>query len=981
MRTKKERLRAYGGAAAIALLSGLAAAPLASAQTTAQAPAGAEEASTVDAVVVTGSRIKRPNLVSASPMTVVGGDEVKLQGATSIDSVLNRLPQFTADSNENGSNGSDGTARVNLRNMGSSRVLVLVDGQRMLPTEAADVNFIPSALVDRVDVVTGGASAVYGSDAVSGVVNFILRKNLDGLRLDAQYSLAQHTNDADYPRSLISQANYKLPSKHVTDGEKIDVNLAIGMNAPSGKGNVTFYVGYREMKPVTQDSRDYSACGLNLTGTNSNALVCGGSSNNEYGLFTLLSGPNAGQTLNNTKDGNKTWVPYDSSFLYNYAPTNYIQRSDSRYTAGAFAHYEISPAVEAYGSLMFMDDHTFSQAAPSALFQGTTFKINCDNPLMSASQAATLCGSAAGTSVSQDTFIGYRLTGPGSSPRRDDLRHTDYRINAGLRGKLAQGWTYDASFLFSTVILDESYKNNVDNAKAMKALQVVNVGGTPTCKSVVDGTDPNCVPIDVFKYQGLSAAAYKYLYAPTFTHGVQREKVLSASLNGDLGQYGLKTPWAEDGAALALGVEHRREELKFEADALAQAAGTKESSGAFSVSELYGEVDLPLVQDAPFIKALSLNAGYRTSKYDYLDDRVSTYKVELQYAPTSDVRFRASYNRAVRAANISELYAPQGLGNVAAVDPCSGPTPKASAAACALTGVTAAQYGKIPDCPAETCVTQGGGNPNLKPEVADTRTAGVVLTPSFLPGFSMSLDYFDIYVDQYIGAVDAPTVINQCVQTSNPYFCSLFHRDPTSGVLFGERGYIIATNQNTGFLQTSGLDVTGNYRLDLSSLGNYGDVDFSFVGTYLNSRKIEQLPGLGAYNCKGLFGPTCGQPNPAWRHQMRATWNLPWIAASLSANWRYFGSADLSSNDSNPFLQGDYVEINRKIKAYNYLDFAATWKVREQLTLRGGINNAFDKDPPVIAAGLLSSFGNGNTYPGVYDPMGRTMFVGLTMDF
>ena len=977
MTDRQVRLDLLAGAAAVAVLSFMAGAPAARAQDVAKA----EEPSTLDAVVVTGSRIKRPNLVSASPMTVVGGDEVKFQGATSIDSVLNRLPQFTADSNENGSNGSDGTARVNLRNMGSNRVLVLVDGQRMLPTETADVNFIPSALVDRVDVVTGGASAVYGSDAVSGVVNFILKKDLNGLRFDAQYSTAQHTNDNAYPRSLISQANYKLPEKHVRDGEKIDVNLAIGMNAPNGKGNVTFYAGYREMKPVTQDTRDYSACGLNLAGSNNNALVCGGSSNNEYGLFTLLSGPNAGQTLNNTKDGAKTWVPYDSSFLYNYAPTNYIQRSDARYTAGAFAHYEVNKAAEVYGSVMFMDDHTFSQAAPSALFQGTTFKINCNNPLMSASQAATLCGSSAGTDVNQDVFIGYRLTGPGSSPRRDDLRHTDYRINLGSRGEIAPGWTYDASLLFSTVILDESYKNNVDNAKAMKALQVVNVNGTPTCKSVVDGTDPSCVPIDVFKYQGLSGAAYKYLYAPTYTHGVQREKVLSANINGDLGQYGIKSPWASDGAALAFGVEHRREELKFEADALAQAGGTKENNGAFSVNEAYGELDLPLVQDAPFIRTLSVNAGYRTSDYNYLDKRVSTYKVELQYAPTSDVRFRASYNRAVRAANISELFAPQGLGNVAAVDPCSGPTPKASAAACALTGVTAAQYGKIPDCPAETCVTQGGGNPNLKPEVADTRTAGFVLTPRFLPGFSMSIDYFDIYVDKYIGAVDAPTVINQCVQTSNPYFCGLFHRDPTSGVLFGDRGYIVATNQNTGYLQTSGIDVTGNYRWDLSSLGNFGDVDFSFVGTYLNSRKIEQLPGLGSYNCKGLFGPTCGQPNPAWRHQMRVTWNMPWVAASVSANWRYFGSTDLSSNDSNPFLQGDYVEINKKIKAYNYIDLAANWKVREQLTLRAGMNNLFDKDPPVIAAGLLSSFGNGNTYPGVYDPMGRTMFVGLTMDF
>jgi len=950
---------------------------------TAVAPAMAAE-SAVDEVVVTGTLIKRPNLESASPISVVNSDELKYQGATAIESTLNRLPQFTADANENASNGADGTARLNLRNLGSNRVLVLVDGRRMLPVEMADVNFIPSAMVDRVDVVTGGASAVYGSDAVAGVVNFIMKKDLEGFRIDAQYGTAQHTNNNDDARGLIRNANYDLPKKHVWDGGRFDINAAFGVNLPDDKGNITFYAGYRELQPVTQNTRDYSACGLNLTGPNNNALVCGGSSNNQWGLFTLLTGPNRGQTLNNTKDGAKTWTPYNSSFLYNYAPDNYIQRSDERYTAGAFMHYELDKRAEVYGSFMFMDDHTFSQAAPSALFQGTVFPINCDNPLMSASQRTTLCGAAAGTNVSQDTFIGYRLTGPGSSPRRDDLRHTDYRFNFGLRGEIAEGWTYDAGALYSHSVLDESYKNNIDNARAQRGLQVVSVNGVPTCKSVVDGTDPKCVPLDVFKYQGLSAQAFQYLYAPTFTHGVYSQKVFYASLNGDLGRYGLKSPWAEEGLALALGAEHRSEDLDFEADALAQSNGTLPSAGSFSVNEFFGEAELPLISDAPFIEALSVNGGYRYSKYKTAAGGVSTYKVELKYAPVEDVRFRASYNRAVRAPNISELFAPQTLGNVSGTDPCAGPTPQASLAACQLSGVTAAQYRNIPQCPAEVCVAQGGGNPDLKPEVANTYTFGVVLQPRFAPGLSVSIDYFDIKVKGYIGGVDAQTVISQCLQNGNPDFCSLFHRDPTIGVLFGNNGYIEATNQNTGFLQTSGVDVAANYHFDLADLAagaEWGELDFGLVGTYVNSRKIEQLPGLGAYNCKGLFGPTCGQPTPGWRHQLRTTWTMPWAPATVSLNWRYFGATKLSSNNANPFLRGDLVEVNRKIKAYNYFDLAGTWQVREKISLRAGINNLFDKDPPVIAAGLLSSFGNGNTYPGTYDPMGRLMFVGATVDF
>ena len=288
----------------------------------------------------------------------------------------------------------------------------------------------------------------------------------------------------------------------------------------------------------------------------------------------MLGGPNEGSSFNNTKDGQKTWVPYNSSFLYNYAPTNYIQRSDSRITGGAFAHYDYSPAASLYGSFMFMDDHTFSQAAPSAYFQGTSYPINCDNPLMSAQQANLLCGAAAGTGISINTFIGYRFGGPGSAPRRDDLRHTDYRLNFGSRGAIAEGWSYDASFLYSTIMLDESYQNDLDLVKGARALQVVNVAGVPTCKSVIDGTDPKCVPVNVFAYNGISPDAYKYIFTPTFTHDVEIERVFNGTVNGDLAQYGLKSPFAANGVAVAIGATvHTRLRADAAAPVIAGAAG------------------------------------------------------------------------------------------------------------------------------------------------------------------------------------------------------------------------------------------------------------------------------------------------------------------------------------------------------------------------------------------------------------------------
>jgi len=969
-----------------ALAAGLVASA-AGAQVTATAAEQPSSDVSRETIVVTGTRIKRPDLASNSPLTVVSASEIRSEGAMSVEGVLNRLPQFTADANENVSNGSDGTSNINLRHLGSNRLLVLVNGQRMLPQQAVDTNFVPSALVDRIDVVTGGASAVYGSDALSGVVNFVMRDHLDGFRLDAQTSVFQHTNGDGYLHSLMDAQHYPRAPDSIWDGQKYDVNAAFGKNFAEGRGNITVYGGYRQTEPITQDTRDVSACGLNPSDDAGTGLTCGGSSNNQWGLFTLLTGPNAGLTLNNTKDGQHTWVPYNSSFLYNYAPTNYFQRDDQRYTAGAFARFKFSDAAELYGSFMYMNDHTFSQAAPSALFQGTTFTINCNNPFLSASQAQTLCGSAAGTAATEDTFIGYRLTGTGSAPRRDDLRHEDFRYTAGVRGTFAKGFSYDLNYLHSLVRYNETYMNNVDNVKAQRALNVVSVNGAPKCQSAIDGTDTNCVPADVFGYNTIDPKAYSYLYSLQSTASRNRLTVISGTINGDLGQYGIKSPWAERGVGIAVGGEYRREALLFTADAIAKQNGTNDADGVITVKEGYGEIEVPILSDLPLVKALTVNGGGRYSSYHNVqhstgfssDFNVWTYKAELSYAPTSDLRFRASYNRAIRAPNITELFGAVGLGNVSADDPCAGTSPVASLDVCQRTGVTAAQYGHIPQCPADVCVQQGGGNRDVKPEKADTYTLGVLLTPRKLPNFNLSVDYFHIRVKGYIGTIDPSLTINQCTTTGSPYYCGLFHRDPRSGVLFGNDGYVIGTTLNTGFLQTSGIDITGSYGF---GIGSAGKLNLDLVGTYLRELVTQPLPGFGTYDCKGLYGYTCGEPSPKWRHQFRTTWLIPGSNdASLSVAWRYFGAVRLSSLSKNEFLNGTPSVINRKISAYNYIDLTGSISFEKKLTLRAGINNLFDKDPPAIAAGILAAFGNGNTYPGVYDPLGRTIFIGATLAF
>lgn len=964
----KGKFAAVSAALVTSLLSTSAMAQVAPTPSEDPASGASEQASDI---VVTGTRIRRPDLQSNSPLTIVGSQEIQYQGATTVESVLNRLPQFTADSNENVSNGSDGTSNVNLRNLGSNRVLVLLNGQRLLPQQAIDLNFVPSALVERIDVVSGGASAVYGSDALSGVVNFILKDNLDGFRADAQVGFAQHDNNNEAVRSIVRARGFDLAPGKVADGGKQDLNIAFGKNFADGRGNITMYAGYRHFDPVLQSNRDVSACALQSIDAPRTALTCG-SSNTPYGTFAPLAGPNQGITLTNAKDGSPNWVPYDNSFAYNYAPTNYFQRSDNRYSAGAFAKFKFSPAAEVYGSFMFMRDHTFSQAAPSALFLGTTFNVPCNSPMLSSSQASALCGANAGSAGLQPTLIGYRLA---IAPRRDDLRHQDYRWTAGIRGEIANGLSYDFNYLHSRVNFDETYLNNVDNVKAQRALDVVNVGGTPTCRSVVDGTDRSCVPVNVFQANGVTADQAAYLFSPSNTAGRNRQTVFSGTITGDLGNYGLTSPWASRGISLVLGAEHRLETLKFTADDVAKQGGTTDADGSIRVIEGYGELEVPLVQNKPFFRELTLNGAARYSAYKNSQGstgfgssyNVWTYKGELTWRPIEMLRLRASYNHAIRAPNIGELFASQQVGNVAAVDPCSGATPSASAATCALTGVTPAQYGHIIDCPSDVCSALGGGNLALKPEIGDTYTIGLVLTPEQIRNFSLSVDYYNIKVKNYISPIDPALIIDQCQETQDPFYCGLFHRDPRSGAIFGTDGYIVSTTLNTGYLKTSGIDVITDYTL---GLGGLGKLNFNLVGTYLINRIAQPLPGLGTYDCKGLYGPTCGQPLPEWRHVLRTTWALP-QDATLSLSWRYIGATKVNGSSV----------VNDRIAPYSYFDLAGTIAVAKSFKLRMGVNNLFDKDPPAIDAGLLSLFGNGNTYPGVYDPLGRTIFFGATVNF
>ncbi|MBS0363455.1 MAG: TonB-dependent receptor [Proteobacteria bacterium] len=968
----------------------------------AAADAGSGE---VSEIVVTGTRIPSPNLTSIAPVTTVGNADIKAQGVTRIEDITNSLPQVFAGQGSSITNGSNGTATVNLRGLGSSRTLVLIDGRRSQPTPA-DLNFIPAPLVERVDVLTGGASATYGADAISGVVNFIMLKNFEGVRIDAQYSGYQHDNNNSAgqaaltagAKTAIIPSQFAIPGNK-WEGEGSEVTMVIGVNAPDGKGNITAYATYRQNNAILEADRDYSACTFATTAA---GFTCSGSGTAYPArVGSFLVDPT---TFN-------TFRPRVSTDVFNFGPANFFMRPDERYSLGAFAHYEIAPWADAYMQTMFMDDNSTAQIAAGGIFAGT-FSVNCANPFLTAQEKALLVPTAAtggGTCATNPagTFTGTiarRLLDAEQTGRLTQFRHDDYRIVVGLKGDLGKSWNYDGYLQFGSVQVNNKQSGNFDLTRINQSLNAVaGPNGTVICNPAAN-PDAGCVPANIFSSQLISKAAINFLSIQSFNFTNTQERVASLAFTGKLGDYGIKSPYASEGVGVALGAEYRREHLDNGADFLSvnglvngNGGAAAPTNGSFDVYELFGEARIPLVSDMPFAKEMSLELGYRYSDYSSVGT-TNTYKVSGEWEVIDGLRFRAGYNRAVRAPNVIELFQTQTVGLDGNQDPCAGLAANAAANAAKIANcasifhLTTAQVLAIESNPANQYNGLGGGNPNLKPEISDTYTAGVVWQPKFVPGLSLSADYFNIKVDQFIGGYGANLILNQCVNSGNPTFCSLVHRDANNSLWLSPQGFVTDTTLNTGSLKTSGVDVNANYRTDLSNLGlgDNGSISVAMVGTWLDTLVTQPLPGGASYDCAGLYGLVCGIPAPTWRHKARLTWNTPysygdWFKSlSFSLQWRYFGRVSLDAFDSNPQLAnaGNAFASEHHLAAQNLIDLTANVTVHNNLNFRVGVQNVFDKDPPLVGTNCAATFCNGNTYPQVYDNWGgRYVYVGLTADF
>jgi iron complex outermembrane receptor protein len=995
------------GAALVLLEFGPASAQAAAGGATPQAPAAASASpgATPGEIVVTGSRIPQSaNLASVSPVQVVSAQEVVLGGRPVTVDFLNQLPQIQQNSQtalsstSNPLSGPGGVATVDLRGLGQTRTLVLMDGRRLgigdpntgNPNPSPDINQIPSQLIDRVEVLTGGASATYGSDAIAGVVNFIMKRNFTGLQVDGQWSIFQHGQHNKTMQRLLRDANIPVPGD-AWDGAARDVAITFGMNFNENRGNLVGYFTYHDQDPVTQGRRDYSACQLNVGDTGT--PFCAGSSNSN--IFYLASGlGNAYAVVG------KNFALYDQAAtttpppLFNSNAYAHLLQQDTRYTAGFFARYELSPHLETYSDFQFMDDRTNVQIAPTGLFQGSGatatggFNVNCNNPFLSAQQQAAIGCTAADIAAGNnaDLYIGRRNIEGGG--RNSFYEHQNFRFVLGGRGEIAGPWRYDIYGSYYYTTLYQASQNYLSISRIQNALQVVQGANGPVCIS-----GGSCVPYNIFQEGGVTPAALQYLDITGTSRGAVSQRIIEATITGDLGQYGIRSPLANDGVRIAVGLQSRREHLDYAPDVALLSGDLSGAGGASTpidatirVNEGYAEARLPLAQDRPFLHDLSAELGYRYS--DYSTGIVAhTYKLGLEWAPVRDIRLRASYQKAIRAPNILELFTPQAVTNTSQLseDPCAAnATHPATLAQCQNTGVTPGQYGIIPQCPSGQCAVLTGGSTNLQAERAKTYSVGLIFTPTFAPGLNATLDYYRIDLKGTIGTVPLGIVMQRCLDTGDPQFCSMIVRS-SNGALFGSSvttgGYIVGTSVNVGAGTASGIDLQANYSMPLERIGwdNGGRIAFNLAGSYLMKATTTPLPGEAEYDCAGLFGPQCQTVNPRWRHTFRLTWTSPW-QVTVSGAWRYFGGATLETDTNQPTIgQGTTDPFNHRLPARNYFDLSFLWTVKRAVDLRVGVNNIFDQDPPLVNS-LIAGTGLPNTYPS-YDLLGRKVFVGLTARF
>ena len=932
-----------------------------------------DEGDADDTILVTGTRIQREDLNAPSPVTTVNSEQLVLTNTVNSEQFLNTLPQVVPSFDQTSNNPGDGSARVSLRGLGTGRTLVLVDGARFVglgPSFVVDINNIPSALVERIDVVTGGASAVYGSDAVAGVVNFILKDDFEGVQLDASHEL--------------SAAGW--------DANTTNVAITAGGNFADGRGNAVVFASYTNREALFQGDRDFSALTLFDTGagfiefgssnipevrfrgaTSSNFNVapetidplCGvANANSCFGFWNAGGSGTAGSIRGLRFTGTQT-------DLYNYAPDNYLQLPQERYNVTALSSYEINDYIELYMRGVFSHTVVDSQLAPTPT-GAIPVTINIDNPAIPATLLPLITGDPGSYSGGPTANIRFhkRFEELGF---RNSLRTTNgFQILTGARGDLSDTWSYDTFFNFSRSTVSQIQTGNVSTS-AIQAAVLCDNGPTAAASGC---TAPY---LDIFGGAGgLSPASVAFVGRTGAQFDEIEQLQWVGTLSGDLDS--VRLPWADSGIATVLGLEYRELFANSVPDSVLgpDVRGFNASlpvGGRYDVYEAFGEVQIPVINGMSFIDSFVINGAYRYSDYSLANvGGVHTFAVGGDWSPIPEVRFRAQFQRAVRAPNIGELFSAFTNGFPGAQDPCSGGigsfSPATIVSTCTATGVPAANVGAGFQSNGQIQALFGG-NPNLSNETGDTLTIGMVWQPEAVDGLTLQVDYYDINVKNAITAIPLQIVLNECHLSNIASQCAIIGaaRDTATGELGGSPATAPNLGSiNAGSIETSGIDINASYSMDAFN----GTLGIQYYGTYLLNYTYQSSPTAATVDCAGLFGTAVcvggTEPVPEYKHTTQVSYIQGPLTASL--RWRALSGVDATVTGLSP--------QSASVGFFNYLDVTTQYAVNENLDLTVGVRNITGKDVPIIGFQVNEQ---ANTYPATYTPFGRQLFFGASVRF
>ncbi|ADL01078.1 TonB-dependent receptor plug domain-containing protein [Brevundimonas subvibrioides] len=951
-----------------------------------------DEAAQVDDVVVTGSRISRQDYQATSPIVTVTQEDFQATGSVTIDTLVNDLPQFVPSVNSSSNNPSNGgQANINLRGLGTQRTLVLMNGRRVVPSNSdgtVDINLLPTPLIQNIEVISGGASAAYGSDALAGVANFILNENFEGVQFDAQYGVTDRQ-----------------------DGVSESYALTLGGEIADGRGHLVLSLGHSSRDQIFNRDREFSAISgpsgttplgsttFDSTNLPSQTLVqsyFGDGAltntgqfgfNNDGSVFSYV------RTLNFDSPGGIDYDGYANpgvgDYVYNTGPLNLNQLGLNRWNAYVGGRYEINAGAEVYANLLFTEYDSANELAASPAagnVPATGFRVPVTNPFISADLAALL---ASRPTPGGSFLLNKRFNALGG--RRANENYNVYQSTVGVRGDLVglRDWTYDVYAQYGRVLRTSVQSGNVSRSAVQRLLDAAD-GGASLCAG----------GFDWYGETALSAECATYIGRTAQNVTEQEQSVVEATLQGSL----LELPAGD--LRFAGGIQYREDVFAFRPDAsLAQVnpVVVRPDGGSVGGSEIAGfnpgqplvgdtnsveyflEVLVPLLSDLPFIQQLDLNLGYRLSDYSTVG-YVDAYKADLDWEITDFLRVRGGVQRAVRAPSVGELFAPvntsfPSVGTVSATgisgDPCdirssyrTGPNAAQVRDLCLAQGISASAIdayvftnNQVPG------IT--GGNPDLVEETSDSFSAGLVITSPYdnawLSGFSASIDYYDIEIENVIGTIGASAQLQGCFNArgENPTFdpnngyCALFDRDPLSGNVNQAR----EVNGNLATLKTSGIDAQFDWNFVLADIGapDWGNLNFNVVVGWLENRERQDAPGGPFTNRTGTIDSVFGNTFPEWKSLASVNWSHG--AFGLGARWRHVGEMTQFGTTN-------------ELDAANYFDINGSWDLTERVSLRFTVNNVGDEQPIVYSPGVQA-----NTDPSTYDTLGRRYSVGLTARF